>query len=174
MTGTTQAASLRAGRWQLRSTLSCARFAVRNLGVWTVHGQVPIRVASVEVNRTGRPVAVHAALDLAGIDTGNARRDADLRKPGLLGTAKFPLLTFTGGPAERAEAGWSLPGRIEAHGAEVSVLLAATVLERGDFGDVAVSVTTELDRRTLGIRAPRLLIGPRIRVTIDAVFAAPN
>lgn len=37
--------TLLTGRWQLQTAFSSARFTVGNLGVRTVHGQLPIREA---------------------------------------------------------------------------------------------------------------------------------
>jgi polyisoprenoid-binding protein YceI len=155
-------------RWQLVHTLSSARFAVRNLGVKTVTGCVPIRSASVEVGADGRPIAVQATLDLSALDTGNTRRDRDLGKPGLLDTGRFPTITFAAGAGTEDEAGWRIPGTLAARGASTQVVLAVTVDHRGT--EAAVHATTSFDRRELGIRAPRVLIGRRIEVTVDAVL----
>ncbi len=44
----------------------------------------------------------------------------------------------------------------------------------GDAGTVTAHAVTELDRAALGVRAPRFLIGWRIAVVIDAMFAPPS
>lgn len=166
-------AGLRTGRWEFVSSLTSAGFAVRELGVKTVSGQFPVQAAWVDVDASGRPVAVHASLDVAGVDTGNARRDRDLRKPGLLDTAQYPTLTFDGGPAQRtSDTEWVVPGRLTGHGASVELTLhVETTSMRDDH--IALRAITELDRRELGVTAPRVLIGRRIGVHIDATFAAP-
>lgn len=158
------------GRWELVNSLSCAGFAVRNLGVKVVRGQVPIRYAWVDVDEHGQPIALRAELDLVGIDTSNARRDRDLRKPNLLGTDRFPALTFTfaGGAAKADDDTWLLPGRLAARGTEIDAVLAAS--SRADGDRVTVHATTTLDRRALNVRAPRLLIGAQVTVTIEAVL----
>jgi polyisoprenoid-binding protein YceI len=177
MTGTRPGSSgnpssiVQAGRWQLRATSSSATFAVGNFGgMRTVHGQVPIRHAWVDVDDTGRPLTVHAELDLVGIDTGNNRRDTDLRKPRLLDTEKFPTLTFVGGPGKSGTEGWSVPGTIAAHGAETAVVVTAVVADEPGSDDVTISATAQFDRRALGVKAPRFLIGTQVGVSIQAVF----
>ncbi len=152
-------------RWRVQPTLSCASFEVRNLGVRTVHGRVPITHAHVDVDGGGNPAVVRADLDLAAIDTANARRDGDLAKPALLDLAKFPSLAFVGGPGEPVAGGWTVPGRLTAHGTTIEVVLH--VVRDGD----RITATTSFDRADLGIRAPRLMIGRRIDVRIDAVLA---
>lgn len=155
-------------RWDVMNSLSCASFAVRNLGLKTVHGQVPISAAWAEVDGRGRPVGIRATLDLAAIATGNARRDRDLAMPKLLDTGRFPTIVFDGRAGEPDEAGWRLTGRLEAHGSSIDVVLAAVVTAAPD--EVHVHASTSFDRRDLGITAPRLLIGSWIAVTIDAVL----
>lgn len=152
-------------RWIVQNTSSCAGFEVRNFGVRTVSGTVPITHATAYVDATGRPVRVDAELDLAHIDTGNARRDRDLAKAHLLDTGRFPTLTFHGGPGEPDGDGWRMTGRLAAHGQQIEVSLHA--VRAGD----RITATTSFDRADLGVRAPRLMIGRRIEVRIDALLA---
>ena len=113
----TATVGLAAGVWTFRSTLSSAGFTVRHLGgTRTVYGQVPLREAWVRVDRTGRPAAAGAVLDLAALDTGNARRDADLRKPRLLDTAKYPTLTFDATTFDGPADAWTVTGVLAGHG----------------------------------------------------------
>lgn len=167
-------APLTAGRWDVQNTLSCARFAVRNLGCKTVRGSIPILDAAVQVDEGGRPTSVDATLDLAGIDTANVRRDRDLAKPRLLGAAQYPTLTFHGYRVETDGSNWKVTGTVTAHDATTQVLLDVTVVEGTDPDRVAVHATTSFDRRELNIRAPRLMIGRRIVVSIDAVLRRPG
>ena len=65
------ATALRTGRWELTPARTSVGFAVRNFGVATGRGQIPVTAAWVDVDDAGRPAAVHAELDLTRIDTGN-------------------------------------------------------------------------------------------------------
>ena len=173
MTSTTGTA-LRAGRWQVVSSLSCSGFAVRNFAAKTVHGRVPVLDAWVDVDESGRPTAVHARLDLAGIDTGNARRDRDVRAPRLLDTAKYPAVTFdSDAPKQVGADEWTVPGRLAAHATTAEITLQVRVTSSAQ-GQVAILAATELDRRDLGVTAPRFLVGRRVAITVDAAFAAPS
>jgi polyisoprenoid-binding protein YceI len=172
MTGTISL-PLRVGRWQQVSDLSHAGFTVLNLGFKVVKGTVPIIDAWVDVDPAGQPDAVHATLDLDAIDTGIAKRDADLRKPRLLDTANHPVMTFVGDRPRPVETGWQIPGRLEVR-ATADVTLEAQIVQGGDAGDLSVRATVTVDRRRLGVTAPRLMIGRYVSVTIDAVFRPPN
>ena len=169
----TIAGQLRTGRWQLVSSLSSASFTVRNFGALRVTGHVPITAAWVDIDDLGRPGRVHAELDLAGVDTGNVRRDRDLRTPRLLDTERFPGMTFTGAGQAPTADGVQLPGRLTAHGRFVDLTLTAGPVREVQPDVLGVRATTEFDRRDLGITAPRFLIGAHIAVIIDAAFRRP-
>ena len=164
--------ALDAGRWQLITSLSSAGFAARNFGLKTVCGTVPVSAAWVDVSQPGDPVHVHAVLDLAGIDSGHQRRDADLRKPRLLDTQRYPHLHFDG-IARYVEDGWQVTGRLAGR-ATADVGMRAEITRRAPDGSLAVRACTTIDRRALGVRAPRFMIGREVAITIDAVFAAPD
>ena len=86
---------------------------MRNFGLSTVRGIVPISSATVVCEGGepgGRVTAVHADLDLAGIDTANARRDKDLRGSRLLDTDRYPELTFDCTEVRATADGWQLHG----------------------------------------------------------------
>jgi polyisoprenoid-binding protein YceI len=75
----------------------------RNFGVATVRGQIPVTAAWVSLDAAGKPAAVHAGPGPTGIATGHRRRDRDLRKSRLPGTAHHhPALTFDG-PGNRTD-----------------------------------------------------------------------
>ena len=162
--------ALAPGRWPVVVTRTAATFTVRNFGLRHVTGTLPVTEAWVEVDGAGVPRAVRATLDLRAIATGNARRDADLQKPHLLDTAKYPTLTFTGTP-QPAAGGWTVPGTLAGRqSAEVTV---AATIESAAAHEITVHASAEFDRRELGVRAPRFLIGRRLRVEVTATFLAP-
>ena len=162
--------TLAPGRWRHVPAGTNATFTVRNLGLRQVTGTVPVAEAWVDVDGSGVPGAVRATLELRAIATGNARRDADLQKPHLLGTAEHPTLTFTGSPAS-GPGGWTVTGTLAGR-RSAEVTLAATI-ESATPQEITVRATTELDRRELGVRAPRFLIGRRLRITVTATFRTP-
>ncbi len=159
--------ALRTGRWELVPARTKADFTVRNFGLATVCGQIPVTAAWVDVDAAGQPTTVRAELDLSRIDTGNPRRDRDLRKPHVLDTAHHPALTFDG-----IAAGTTVDGVLTGRAA-TRVSLDVTSITPGDSGTVTAHAMTTFDRTALGVRAPRFLIGRRIAVVIHATFAPP-
>lgn len=130
-------------------------------------GSVPVLSGHVEVAADGTPTAVRAELDPGRVDTGHARRDRDLRGKRFFGPAPSPVLVFDAGPATRVgDDGWSVAGVLTLGGRSAAVAVDVEVLDGSH-----VRASTVLDRRDLGIRAPRLLVGRRVDVTVDASLA---
>jgi len=89
--------------WKVDETHSGIHFAVRHMIIAKVHGRFQrwsAQIAIDEADLTKSSVAV--TIEAESIDTGNANRDAELRKPNFLDAEKFPTLTFRSTRIERA------------------------------------------------------------------------
>ena len=158
-----------AASWQVDAARATARFAVHNFGVRTVIGTVPVVSGAVTTDGHGRVLGLRAVLDAAGVDTGGARRDRDLRAPGLLAVEQVPTWLFVSEAVEPAAAGWRVTGRLTVR-RPCTVVLDVAPPEPLEDGSLRVRATTTLDRRDAGVRAPRVLIGRRVEVELDAVL----
>ena len=162
---TTSPTGLATGRWILDVARSTATFRVASLGR-TVTGTVPFIEGTVDTGPDGLPSAITGALDLGAIDTGNARRDADLRKPRFLDLDAHPTMAFAADTVTAAPAGWTIAGRLSARG--TSVRLTGDVEVSRQDRSATLTGHTRLDRRALGIRAPRIMIGREVGITVTA------
>ena len=163
----TSAVGLAVGRWLVDPARSTATFRVSSLGR-TVTGTVPITEGTVDIAVGGLPSAITGSLDLGAIDTGNARRDKDLRQPKLLDLDRYPTMTFVAATITASPAGWRVAGHLAAR--NTGVRLADDAEVSGDDRSATVTAHTQLDRRTLGIRAPRIMIGHAIDITVTATL----
>jgi hypothetical protein len=77
-------------------------------------------------------------------------------------------MTFAADSVTASQAGWSVAGRLTAQGATVRV--AGDVEVSGQDRSAALTARTWLDRRILGVRAPRIMIGHRIDITVPATI----
>jgi polyisoprenoid-binding protein YceI len=153
-----------------------ATFAVRNLGLLTVTGQIPVTNATVTIGPDGQPLAVHAELDARGIDTGNQRRDSHLRSARFLDTGQWPAITFEARAIQSSHDGWTVRGILTVKGNRCPVQLDVTGpdLSPGDPDAAAdLHATGHLDRRSAGISAPAFLIGHRISLSLAARLQLP-
>ena len=157
--------ALSTGRWTVDPAHSTATFRVGNLGR-TVTGTVPVTEGTVVID--GQHSAITGSLDLGAIETGNTRRDKDLRKPKFLDLDRYPTMTFTADTITIAPAGWQVTGQLTARG--TSVRLAGNVDVSGEYTSATLTAHTRLDRRALGIRAPRIMIGHQIDITVTATI----
>ncbi|UOY02063.1 YceI family protein [Blastococcus sp. PRF04-17] len=169
MSAPLRAPVLAAGTWRVDDGRTRVAFAVRNFG-FVVHGTVACAAGEVELDGAGRPVRARARLDLTSVATGIARRDLDLRKPSLLDIDRHPEMTwsahrFTPAP----DGGWRADGVLAVRGTSAPLTLVGTPEAAGQDGAcIRVRATGELDRATVGIRVPSLVIGRRVVVTVDA------
>ena len=165
---------LASGTWTVDTASSTAEFRARDVLRKTVVGTLPVLSGSVQVSPAGEPVQVAAALDLAGVETGNARRDSDLRGRRFFHVERGATLCVTAGPARRDGDGrWLLSGELVLHEVRCPVELTAELVSLA--GDRAVvRATTSLDRRDAGIDVPQLLVGRQVDVIVDAVLRAPR
>ncbi|RSN62602.1 hypothetical protein DMH01_08000 [Amycolatopsis sp. WAC 04182] len=169
----TAGTSARVGTWAVLAERTSATFSVRNFGFRVVRGSIPVSLGSVRVSADG-VAAVEAALDLDGIDTGNAKRDADLRKPGLLAIDAHPVLTFAADRVEGGPGEWSVHGSLGARGESCLLTVTATGPEDNGDGTWRVVAAAVFDRLAIGLRAPRFLIGREITIALDVVLAPPG
>jgi polyisoprenoid-binding protein YceI len=173
MTATTPDVRLAAGRWLAVLDRTSATFAVSNLGFKVVHGSVAVTRGELEVDASAVPVAVRAELDLDTVDTGIPRRDLDLRKRSLLDIDDHPAMTFAADSVTRDPAGWRADGVLSLRGTSCPLVLSGDVLPDSTGDAVHVVATATLDRTAAGIRAPSLMIGRTVTITIDAWLAGP-
>ncbi|WP_369140096.1 YceI family protein [Modestobacter versicolor] len=173
MTATTAPVRLAPGRWTTDPGRTEASFRVGNLGR-TVRGTVQVTSGELDVDDAGRPVAVRAVLDLGTVATGHPRRDADLRRPGLLDAEGHPAMTFECGAVRVVPGGWCADGRLGLRGTTCPLPVTGGVQDDSTADRVHVVGTATLDRTAAGIRAPRLLIGRTVTVTVDAWLTPPG
>jgi polyisoprenoid-binding protein YceI len=142
--------------------------------VWgTTRGTAAVASAQVLVGHDGRVQEVRAEIDLNSLDTGIARRDADLRKPALLDIDNHPMMVFRSHDIDFQEHGWALSGDLEVRGTTVPLTLNVAQPDEESATTLHVVATAALDRRSAGIRAPAFLIGHQISITVDAWLDAP-
>ena len=147
-----------------------AGFSVRNFGINVVRGTVAVTAGTLELDPTGRPVRLSGTLDPSSVDTGNPRRDNDLRGKRFLNVAKYPTMHVVADEFEPAGDGWRARAVLRVAGAEAPLWIDGTLAGRS--GDrLAVTGRARLDRIAAGIRVPRVLVGRWVDLTISVQLA---
>jgi polyisoprenoid-binding protein YceI len=158
---------------------SSAHFAVRHLMISKVRGTFRTISGTIELPPDSPiPVAVHAEIDAASIDTRDAQRDAHLKSADFFDAEKFPKLRFTSIRIEPLDAArFKIIGELELHGAKRSVTLDAEVSGQGKdpWGNqrVAYEATARVNRKDFGLVWNQALetggvaVGDEIDITLD-------
>ncbi len=161
------ATMLTAGTWTVDAATR-AGFAVRNFGFNTVRGTIAVTAGAVVIGQGGQPVRLSATLDPASVDTGNPRRDVDLRGKRFLDVAHHPLMEVVAERIERTADGWRAHAVLRVAGAETPLLIDGTLVRRSPADRLLVAATARLHLPDVGIRAPRILVGHQVDLTVTA------
>jgi polyisoprenoid-binding protein YceI len=176
-TATGTAGIPQAGEWVADLAASTVSFTVRNFGLRSVTGQVPLASASVTVGLSGQPVSIRAELDARGIDTGHRRRDSDLRGPRFLATDQWPAITYQGSDVQASGAGWTIDGTLTVKDCHCPVrlnVIGPDMPPDDPAAPVNLRATARLDRRSAGVNAaPAFLIGHTISLSLGVRLRPP-
>ncbi len=160
--------TIAAGTWTADLTHTRAAFAARHLFGSTVHGTIAVTAGTIEVGTDGRPMRLHATLDPASIDTGNARRDSDLRGRRFLALDAHPLMEVAADRIAATARGWHADAVLRGRGREAPVAIDATLDGATTALRLQVSGTARLDLRDVGIRVPGWLVRRFVDLTVSA------
>lgn len=158
-------------RWTVVPEACQARFHVRDKLVTTVYGTLPVVDGTIGLSGAGNVEQACVSMSVAGIATGNARRDKSLLGSGFLDAAHQPTLTITVDAATMTPTGCRAAATVHARGAQAPVDLTVDLLDGPRSGsDVRIRVSARLDRLPLGIKAPRAIVGRFIDLDADLTF----
>jgi polyisoprenoid-binding protein YceI len=147
-----------AGDWKIDTPHSSAAFAVRHLGLSTVHGafgKVTGTVSYDPANPTA--AAVNVTIDAASVSTRDDQRDKDLRSPNFFDVEKYPTLTFVSKKVIPEGAGkLQIVGDLTIHGVTKETVLevdgpTASIKDPRGNSRIGASATTKINRKNFGI-----------------------
>ena len=160
--------TIAAGTWTVDLAHTRAAFAARHLFGSTVHGTIAVTAGTIEVGADGCPVRFHVTLDPASIDTGNARRDSDLRGRRFLAVDAHPLMEVTADRIAATARGWHVDAVLCGRGREAPVRIDATLEDAATALRLQVNGTARLDLRDAGIRVPGWLVRRFVDLSVSA------
>ena len=160
--------SVGAGMWTADLTRTRAAFAARHLFGQTVHGTIAVTGGTLDVGPDGQPRRFQATLDPASIDTGNPRRDADLRGRRFLAVEACSLMEAAADGIDVAGDGWRADAvlRVRRYAAPLHIDAKLDILPTE--ARLLVSGTARLDLRDAGIRVPGLLVRRFVNLSFSA------
>jgi len=175
--GTTLA---QASNWAIDKSHSEADFAVKHMGISTVHGS--FRGVSGTVRfEAGNPKvwAVDATIDMNTEDTGVAQRDQALKSPQFFDVAKYPTMTFKSTSVQAKDSYYLVHGDLTLHGVTKPVTLTLEAPGNEQVGMDAKSVhrgftaTTTINRQDFGLtwngtlKGGEAVVGNEVKIELD-------
>ncbi len=123
-------------------------------------------------------VRADVTIDVTKINTGNERRDNDLRNADFFDVARYPTITFRSTRVQPGGAGrFGLVGDLTLHGVTKAVTLdvegpSPTVKDQKGGLKIGATATTKINRREFGLNYNNLIeagpvVGDEVTVTID-------
>jgi polyisoprenoid-binding protein YceI len=169
-TATGALSSLAGTTWQLDPTKSKAEFRVKHFwGLGTVVGKFAKLDGTMQVD-TGGQCQMHLTIEAASLNSGNKKRDEDLRSHHFFHVAEHPEVRFVStGVSDTGDGKLRVQGTLEAGASNVPVELEPTIKVSGD--SIEIDGETTVDQRTLGMtKNPMGMIRPPATLTVHAVL----
>ena len=167
--------------WNIDTGHTSAQFAVKHMLVSTVRGTLGPVVGWVKYDgKDVSSIAVHAVIDVTGINSGSTGRDRDLRSDNFLLVEKFPDITFVSKRVTGVTpAGFKLVGDLTIRGVTKEVTLdvegPSKPVQRSANGPqvIGATATTTINRKEFGVQYNALLeaggavVSDEVKITID-------
>lgn len=166
--------------YEFDSAHSSANFAVTHMLVTTVRGTLGKVTGTAVIDETDPTKStVEAKIDVAGIDTREAKRDEHLRSEDFFDVAKHPTITFASKKVEKAgDAQWKVTGDLTIRGTTKEVVLdvqgsPTPVTDPWGNSKLGGVATTRINRQDFGISwsktldAGGLVVSNDVDITID-------
>ena len=157
-------------------------FSVRHMVINSVKGKFTDFSGAIIYDATDiTKSSVSVTIKTAGIDTGNERRDNDLRSPNYLDVAKYPEISFQSSRIEKRGDGYVAIGTLTMHGVSKEIALpftiGGTIKDPGGHMRMGVEAGLTLDRRDYGMTIGKtldsggLVVGYEVKIelTVEAV-----
>lgn len=172
--------SAQAASWNVDTSHSSVGFSVRHMMISDVHGSLGGISGTVDFdghNVLGAKVSI--SVDVAGINTGDAKRDTHLRSPDFFDVKQFPKATFTSTRVLAGKKGtFQLVGNLTIRGVSKSVTFAfnkPSKIIKDPWGNWRASASgkTTINRKDFGVSWSKLLdngglmVSNEVRLTID-------
>lgn len=160
-----------AGAYRVDPQRSSVTYACRHLfGLGKVRAQFGISSGLLVVSSTLAESRASATIDPASFNSGNERRDRDVKGRGLLDVASFPRIGFSSTHIHEDGDAIILAGIVAMHGVEAAVDVTVLSWEAPIPGQVHVTArATHLDRCSFGITGSRGLVGRYFDLTFQIV-----
>jgi polyisoprenoid-binding protein YceI len=168
--------------WSLDASHSTVGFSVRHMMVTNVKGGFGKFAAKVDGSPADPATAkISATIEVASVDTRDAKRDEHLRSADFFDTGKFPEMTFTSTKVEKTSATTAkVTGNLTLRGVTKPVVLDVEYTSplKNPWGKTVVgaSATGKINRKDFGVNWSKsldgggLVVGDDVTIQLDLQF----
>lgn len=168
--------------WTLDGSHSTVGFSVRHMMVTNVKGSFGKFAAKVDGSPADPATAkISATIEVASVDTRDAKRDEHLRSADFFDTGKFPEMTFTSTKVEKTSATTAkVTGDLTLRGVTKPVVLDVEYTSplKNPWGKTVVgaSATGKINRKDFGVNWSKsldgggLVVGDDVTIQLDLQF----
>jgi polyisoprenoid-binding protein YceI len=169
-----------ASTWQIDPAHTAAQFAVKHMMISTVRGEFKGVTGTITWDDSDvRKSSVNVTIDANTVNTGEPKRDGDLKSDHFFDVAEYPTLTFKSTKVEQAGAGkLKITGDLTIRGVTKSVVLdvdgpSASVKDPMGNTRSAISASTKVNRQDFGVKwnanmdGGGVVVGDDVNITID-------
>ena len=166
--------------WQIDPAHTAAGFSVKHMMIATVRGQ--FKGVTGTVNWDDQDISnsiVDVTIDANTVDTGEPKRDADLKSANFFDAAQYPTITFKSTKIERISAAkMKVAGNLTIHGVTKPVVLdvegpSGAIKDPYGKTRVALNATTTVNRMDYGVKwnakmdGGGIVVGDDVNINID-------
>ncbi len=176
---TVAAFGLSAQTYQIDSSHSAANFSVKHMMVTNVSGKFASVKGTVTFDEKNLPKsAIEATIDVATVNTNDAKRDGHLKTPDFFDAAQYPTMTFKSSKFYKAGDTLKVDGSLTLHGVTKPVTLTVTELSpevKHPMGGIVrgAIAQTKINRKDFGLtwnkalEAGGVMVSEEVNVTLE-------
>lgn len=160
-----------AGTYRIDDVRSRITYTCRHMfGLGKVRAEFSIASGLLEIAESLSEGRAVATIDVASFKSDNAKRDRDVKGPGLLDVAKFPRIEFRSTEVREDGRGAVLVGIVAMHGVDAPVELKVSAWEAQSRDRIHVLARADhLDRCSFGITGARGWVGRYFDLALDVL-----
>jgi len=166
------------GTYVIDPSHSSVEFVARHLGLSKVRGRFNTFAGEIQIADTPEESSVEVDVDVASVESADARRDEHLRSPDFFHVEQHPSMVFKSTSVTPVDdTTWDVGGELTIRGVTRPVILHAEFegAENTPFGDqrIGFSASTEVNREDwdLGwnavLESGGLLVGKKIKIDLN-------
>jgi len=169
-----------ASSWTIDPSHSEADFAVKHMGISTVHGSLRGVSGVIRFEAGNSAVwSVDATIDTNTLNTGEAARDKSVKSADFLDVAKYPTMTFKSTSVKTQGSTYLITGDLTLHGVTKPVTLSLESPGNEQVGMDAKSVhrgftaTTTINRKDFGVtwngklKSGEAVVGDTVKIELN-------